>query len=186
MDQFGEQFINKQFGDSRKDIMNDFLPKEYEVPKSQGNYMKFNDPVNKFRVLSSAIVGFEWWTGTADGKRVPGRSRTWDEAVEQGVDPIKPFWAFVVWNYQTETINILEITQISIMRAIKEYVDNPEWGNPKKYDFTVSKTGKLKETRYSVMPSPSKSVDPAIIEQYKSMSINLNALYAGDDPFGDK
>jgi hypothetical protein len=56
--------------------MDEFLPTNYEVPVSDGNYMKLKIGENRFRVLSSAIVGYEYWT--KDNK--PVRSRTlWEE-----------------------------------------------------------------------------------------------------------
>ena len=36
-----------------------FLPENYKSP--EGNYMKLQDGENTFRVLSSAIVGWEYW-----------------------------------------------------------------------------------------------------------------------------
>ena len=39
-----------------------FLNKDYEVPKSNSNYTKLQDGENTFRVLGSAIVGWQYWT----------------------------------------------------------------------------------------------------------------------------
>jgi hypothetical protein len=51
--------------------MNDFLPAGYETPEIPSHYMEFEEGVNSFRILSNAIVGFEWWV--ANGKE--GRNR---------------------------------------------------------------------------------------------------------------
>ena len=40
-----------------------FLPTSYEVPNKPGNYMKFADGENRFRVLASPILGWEASTG---------------------------------------------------------------------------------------------------------------------------
>src|SRR6266568_8756190 len=124
--------------------MNDFLPTGYEVPKSPSNYMRFEDGENTFRVLSSAIVGFEYWN--TDKKPVRFKEAPEDMPaniqVKNGVaTKIKPFWAFVVWNYEDKMIQILEITQKTIMVAIKSLVENKKWGSPKGYDITVTRTG---------------------------------------------
>jgi hypothetical protein len=37
--------------------MTDFLPKDYQAPEVQSNYMTLEEGVNSFRVLSPAIVG---------------------------------------------------------------------------------------------------------------------------------
>ena len=181
MDTFDEQFIKNQFEEKN---MN-FLPTGYEVPKTASNYMKFEEGKNRFRILSSAIVGYEWWS-ESNGVRKPNRVKTYDEAVEQGIDPLKPFWAFVVWNYQQSKVQILELTQKGLMNSIKALVDDDEWGAPQEYDLTVTRTGKDKETKYALTPSPAKAIDPKIKEEYKGMSIDLNKLYVGDDPFGGK
>ena len=50
-----------------------FLPDGYEVPKSSGGgYMKFKQGANKFRILSSPVLGWEYWTESKEastGKR---------------------------------------------------------------------------------------------------------------------
>ena len=38
-----------------------FLPEDYKAPDSS-NYLKFKDGENTIRVLSSAIIGYEYWT----------------------------------------------------------------------------------------------------------------------------
>jgi hypothetical protein len=159
-----------------------FLPSGYKVPESVSNYMKFKEEKNKFRVLDSAITGYEWWTEDASGRH-PNRTKTMEEAVDQGVDPIKHFWAFPVYNYQQKAVQILEITQKTIMNGIKELVKSEDWGDPKGYDITVGKTGEKLETVYSVMPSPVKPISQEIVDKYKEMDLDLTALYRGDDPF---
>ena len=42
--------------------MNDFLPENYEVPKGESKYMKFEQGDNKFRILAKPIFGWEAWT----------------------------------------------------------------------------------------------------------------------------
>jgi hypothetical protein len=50
------------------------LPEGYTPPKSSGNYMKLIQGVNKFRILSKIIVGWETWV-EEDGKRKPVRAK---------------------------------------------------------------------------------------------------------------
>lgn len=159
-----------------------FLPPDYKEP--EGNYMKFKDGENVFRVLSSAITGFEYWT--ADNK--PIRSKTmWkstpkDIRVEKGKPTaIKHFWIFVVWNPVAEKVQILEVTQKGIMTAMKAYIGNKQWGDPKNYDFTVTKSGSGLETEYVVMANP-----PTPAPDVK-FDIDLEAIFEdGGDPFASK
>lgn len=159
-----------------------FLPTDYKIP-SQSNYMKLEKGSNKLRVLDSAITGFEWWEEDQNGGRKPHRRRTFQEAVKQGQEPIKHFWAFPVWNYATQSVQILEITQKSVMAMITSYVNNEDWGDPKEYDLTVNREGDGFDTEYTVIASPHKKVTDEVVQAYKNTSINLNALYEGKDPF---
>lgn len=144
--------------------------------------MKFEKGANKFRVLDSAILGYEWWVEEG-GKRSPERSRTFQEAVNRGVEPIKHFWAFPVWNYEESKVQILEITQKGIMSSIKTYVESEDWGDPKGYDLTVKREGDGFDTEYQVIASPHKALSKEIQAEFANTSINLEALYEGSDPF---
>lgn len=163
-----------------------FLPQGYESIPTNSNYLKFEDGENPFRVLSSAIVGFEYW----NTNNKPVRSKTsWNTIPddikydEDGRFRINHFWAFVVWNYNEKKVQVLEITQKKIMKALKALVDNPQWGDPKGYDITVTKSGKGFDTDYVTMPSPHSELDPEIASIYSNTQINLEALYSGKDPF---
>jgi len=163
--------------------MNDFFPEtDYKVPNTS-NYLKLTEGSHKFRVLSSAVVGYEYFT--TENKPVRSKEPFDDEPTDIKSDStIKHFWAFVVYNYDAKKIQILELTQKSIMNQMKGYMDNPDWGNPKTYDFTIKRTGSSKnDTEYSVMPSPHKPIDTEIVTKYESMKIDLNALFTGADPF---
>ena len=168
-----------------------FLEKGYKMPKQKSNYLKLEEGNHTFRVLSSAIVGWEAWIDTEDGGRKPLRAKSQDDlpevAFEQREIP-KHFWAFVIYNREEEQIQILEITQRSIMMKMEALVRNEKWGDPKEYDICITRTGKtMQDTNYSTMPEPKEKLDPAILKLYKDMDIKLDKLYSGGDPFsGDE
>lgn len=162
---------------------NDFFPEaNYSIPETS-NYMKLKaEGDHKFRVLSSAIIGYEYFT--ADNK--PVRSKVpFEETPNIKKDGrVSHFWAFVVYNHTAKRIQILEITQKSIQTAMKAYISNSDWGNPKGYDITINRKGTtINDTEYTVMPSPHKPIDSEITKKYESMKIDLNALYEDLDPF---
>lgn len=165
---------------------NGFLPAGYEVPASPSNYFKLQDGENTFRVLSSAVVGFEYWNTENKPirlKEMPDGMPS-DIRVDKGVvSKIKPFWAFVVWNYQTKQIQILQLNQKSIMTPIKALVDNKKWGDPKGYDITITRSGEGLETEYSTMPNPHSELDTEIKNAFEGKKIDLSALFEGLDPF---
>jgi hypothetical protein len=172
--------------------MNDFLPKGYETPETPSNYMELEEGQNSFRVLSSAIVGYKWWVDHGQEGRKPMRARTADEVPEEVKSATekraqaKHFWAFPVYNYQTKSIQVLELKQQTIMKAIEAFVKNPKWGNPQRYDLVIEKvkTGsKDWDVEYHVIPEPPTPLDPGIAELAKMVPVRLEALFDGGDPF---
>lgn len=166
-----------------------FLPENYNVPASPSNYMKFNKGENTFRVLTSAVIGYIYWN--VDGKPVrvkqmpketPIDIRTDDEGKPEA---IKHFWAFAVWNENEQKVQILEVTQKSVMNGIKALVDNKKWGDPKGYDITVTKSGEKLTTEYAVMPNPHSPISNLAGEEFMSKNVNLEALFEGGDPFAN-
>lgn len=163
------------------------LPNDYEVPQKIGNYMKFKTGENKFRLLTPVIIGWEAWVDTQDGGRKPIRHHQ-DESFDTSkidIDPetIKHFWAGVVWNYAEEKVQILEITQKGIQKSLTALERSKDWGSLLDYDILVNKSGEKLETEYSVNPVPPKPLSKKIEEEFAKVNVNLDALYAGEDPF---
>lgn len=173
--------------------MNDFLPEGTSIPKGQSNYMKLSEPENKFRVMGSAVTGFELWV-----KGKPVRNKTKEEFTPEqlanadinkftGKKKIPQyFWAFPVFNYQTKNIEILEVTQVTVMRGIDDYLKDEDYGDPKKYDLNVIRDDSAERVEYRVKAKPPKAIPNEIKEAYNSMTINLLALFKGENPFEGK
>lgn len=163
--------------------MTEFFTQDYKLPTSS-NYMKFLEGENTFRVLSSAIVGYEYF----NKENKPVRSKMpFDETpgIKEGGE-VKHFWAFAVWNYKDEKVQILEVTQKGIMGYIKGLVDNKRWGNPTGYDITVNRVGTGLASEYTCRAEPHSVIEDKIAEAWSKSNINLNALYEGGDPFKRK
>lgn len=165
----------------------EFLPKNYEEPVNYGNYAKLEEGPNQFRILGSAIIGWEWWEDSTDEKgqkiRRPRRVKDLKEATSP---ELKHFWAFPVYNYKASKIQILELTQKGIKQNIKGLVDNPKWGDPRGYDIVITriKTGPNDfDVDYTVQPDPKEELNPEISAAYEEMEIDMGALYSGEDPF---
>jgi hypothetical protein len=101
--------------------MNDFLPKGYKTPEIQSNFMELEEGKNAFRIFS---------VDAGEGNRKPIRVRTAEEiptSVKNATDnqsKAKQFWAFTVFNYKTNSIQVLELKQQTILRAIEALVNN--------------------------------------------------------------
>lgn len=165
-----------------------FLPKDYEIPQAASNYMKLEQGTNQFRVLSSPILGNEYWV-EEDGKRKPIRVRLGETIDLNDVpepDKIKHFWAFVVLDRADNKIKILELTQKSLQRSLRGLSQDEDWGDPKGtkgYDIVITREGEKLETKYELNPKPHKKLEDGVEALYKDMNINLEALFDGDDPF---
>lgn len=161
---------------------NDFFPNsDYEIADTS-NYTKFPVGETKFRVLSSAVIGFEYFK---ESDNSPVRSKEpFEERPTDIKGDIKEFWAFIVYNYKAKRVQIAEISKKSLKEQMMNYIKNPDWGSPKNYDVTVSRKGTgMNDTKYTIVCSPPKPTDASILAQFKSMKIDLNALFAGMDPF---
>ncbi len=169
--------------------MNTFLPDNYEVPQS-GNYMKFEDGDNEFLILDSAILGYEYWNLDNKPVRVAEKPTTMPADIrteDDGKKVIKHFWAFPVWNRKAQAVNVLEVTQKTVMGALQNLARSDKWGDPiMSYSITVTRTGKGFETEYNVVPNPKEEIPAEIVEaweQVKADGFDITRLFDGGDPF---
>lgn len=157
-----------------------FLPENYESPKSSNFYMKIQEGENRIRILTAPIMGWEDWQ---DKKPV---RFTLDQKPPKSFDPKKPvrhFWAFVVYNYIDQRIQILHITQATIRKSLEALCKDSDWGDPYAYDLKIIRTGEGVDTEYTVNPVPHKPTDQSIIDLFYDQPCNLEALFTNEDPF---
>ena len=160
-----------------------FLPEGYKTPSAASNYFKLVKGDNRFRILGEAIVGWEVWDKRDPKNTKVIRSRTpiteWSDQNEK----VKIFWAFPVYDYQSEEVKVFTPTQGTIQRPIENLSLDADWGDPKNYDICIKRTGDGMETEYSLVPIPPKPLRADIAKLYAEKYINLEALYDGGDPF---
>lgn len=157
-----------------------FLEQGYKPPRASGGYMKLEDGDNKFRILSQSLIGWEDWED-----KKPMRY-SYNEKPSKSIDPNKPikhFWAFIVWNYAEEQIQILEITQATIRNFVGGLCKDEEWGDPFHYDIKVTKKGEGVKTEYLITPCNAKPISDAIKLKFLEKPICLDAMIHGEDPF---
>jgi len=175
-----------------------FLPSNYEYQEAGvGNYTKLAEGANRLRILSSAIVGQEFWKADPEkeGKRMPVRRKPGEKILvsELEINPktgqpedIKEFWAFVVFNHQHSAFQIFDVTQSTIKEGFKILLESEDWGpDPRKYDIVVNRTGVEKATRYTVQAAPPKDMPEDAKKEFKKSKIDLKVLFDGGNPFED-
>ncbi len=166
------------------------LPKGYKAPEGSGSFMKFEDGVNRFRILSEAKIGWKGWKDEESFAREGVDKNIEDSEVDldnYGKKNVYAFWAVKVWDYKTDSIKILEIRQKGIMAAIQELEADPEWGDVREYDISVTQSKDGKRTKYTVRSSPQKPVSPDILEESEKSELDPADVFkeAGDEDFGE-
>ena len=82
-----------------------------------------------------------------------------------------------MYNYATEAIQILEITQKGIQKYILGLVNDPDWGKPQGYDIVVTREGDGLATKYTVAANPHKKMSADVLEEYKKSGITAESLF---------
>ncbi len=173
----------KQFKQLKNMSNNQFLPEGYNAPSTANSFMKFEDGDSTFRVLSPAVVGWEFWTNdnkVVRSKEIP--TETPNIKLDKKGNPTKPkhFWAFVVWNYDTSSVQVLHIAQKSVQTDILNLVNDADWGNPMDYDIKVNRSGKELLTKYQVSPKPKKPITEEMAEEFTSSAFDIEDMYFGN------
>ena len=158
------------------------LPTNHKRPiSSNSNYLKPQEGLSQFRILSNIITGWEDWSADKKVFRfklenpplkslVPGKK-------------VKYFWSMIVWNCLTEQIQIYSPTQITVQDALENLINDSDWGLPYNYDIKLTRKGEGVLTEYVVNPVPHKPVSQEILKAFRDRPIQLEALYEGLDPF---
>jgi len=171
--------------------MSAFLPTNYTVPetKSEGGglYMKLEQGENKIRILTAPLTGWQYWTN--DDKSIRLRKqpnfRPYNMRGQNkwgNPEKVKHFWCLVVWDYATESIRLLEITQATIQEGIATLNADEDWGDPREYNLKIVKTGEKMETEYRVIPARPQPLSEQIKEKIAENPIDLNATYFAVNP----
>ena len=146
------------------------------------DYFKFKAGDNKFRILTSPIIGYEYF----DTENKPHRSR---EVIKDPIDikddgKVKQFRAFVVYNYDEKRIQIMSVTQAGIKQQLQGYINDADYGSPMDYDIKINKTGESLETKYQVKPLSKSVISKEVAEAYKAVAldIDMEKFYDGWHP----
>lgn len=164
-----------------------FLPEGYkpQTGSGAGNFFKIQEGKQKIRIVTDATVGFQYWT--QENKPVSTKEypiNPPDIRVEDGKkDKIKEFWAVGIWDYDAKQLKVWQFTQASLKESILAYFQDEDWGNPRGYDLSITKSGKGLDTKYTVIAGNKGPVSAEIKAALAETDINLKALFDGGDPF---
>ena len=158
-------------------------------PESEGaSYLKWQPGENKIRIVKEMIDGWETWDNSDKNNpkvyRQPAKFTTEEHKGLNTDGKQRQFYAGLVWNYVSEKLEIMTITQKSIKEAIYFAATDPDWGSYTGYDFVVTKTGSGMDTSYSILPKPHKEFE--FQEVVDSTFCDLKRLYINEDPFEEQ
>jgi hypothetical protein len=158
----------------------------------------------RFALLSDEPLEFyECWGTAPDGSQKPFRfdyePTPEDITIElgnytpregrggTGTTDVKFAIAVPVFNYEAGTVQVMSLTQKSILRELDAISQEEDYSDLMAWDFTLSKKGTLLNTEYKLRPAPRKkgsqdTIDTAW-EKSKSNGFSLERLLTGGNPF---
>lgn len=141
----------------------------------------------RLRCMGPAKKGWEGWTTDNKPVRWPLRPAELPENIrkrEDGKDPLKNFMALLVWDYESSTFKVLQMTQKTLIADFTGYaLDKENWGSYVDWDFKIGRTGEGLNTKYSFNPMLPKAAPKQAVEEYKTLVFDINKLFDGEDPF---
>lgn len=158
------------------------LPKP---PASTSQFAKLQDGVNKFRFLSDVVFGWEGWKDKKPFRHEGEVCKIKPDQVDRNLngDPaISFFWAAVVWNYKEKKVQVLSLTQKTIMRVLYEYEQKEEFGDIKGYDIEITRAKEGDKTNYTTIALPPKTLSKEIKALYDATDVDLKALFTNEYP----
>ena len=159
----------------------------------------------RFALLNDQPLEFyECWGEDASGKPQPFRfaqdPSSEDIETEMGSDysrrmnregtapeAVKFAIAAPVYNYETEAVQILQLSQKSIISELDGISQMEDYANLLEHDFVLGKEGNGLDTKYSLRPVPRKKDSDKIIEAAWTESLeggfDIERLLTGANPF---
>jgi hypothetical protein len=162
----------------------------------------------RFALLSDEPLEFwEAWVEDAQGKCKPLRfvsEPTPDDIQAEagpnytrrmnrdgnGYEAAKFAIAVPVFNYSAEAVQVMALTQKSIIRELDSISQTEDYSNLLEWDFSIAKEGAQLTTEYKLLPLPrKKGSDAAISEAWsdaQSKGFDIKMLLTGGNPFSGK
>jgi len=108
-----------------------------------------------------------------------------------GPDPVVYSMAFWCFNYSTEEVQLLQLTQKGLIRELDQLLSMEDYQDTDQWDFVIAKdTSGPPSSWYSLRPAPVKKGTENLTElrwrEAQEKGYDLNQLLTGGNPFGGK
>ena len=105
----------------------------------------------------------------------------------ESVEPAKMACAAPVYNYTTARVEVMQITQKSILRELDGISQMEDYANLLEHDFVLGKEGNGLNTEYSLRPVPRKKGSEKAIggawSEAQESGFDIGRLLTGENPF---
>ena len=160
------------------------LPINFELPTTNNSYYKLETGKNQLQPVSDFEIGYQYFTdeGKPVKQRTPFEKTPTDigKAKDGTQNKIQFFIACLVWNPNTGTIELWQVTQKTIIKAIHDLETTKGWENTMDYALNITKTGEGLTTEYSILPSQPTPQTPEMIEAMKHNTIDIAKWFDGE------
>lgn len=151
-----------------------------ELDKKTSGFYELEEGQNEFRIVSAFAWGYKFnFKNSAEGaeKDYPFY-KTDDPEVEKNRSKLQLTASMVVYDYKTKELKPFNVHQKNILNAIREYVDNKNYGEPTGYDIIITKKGSGKETKYpSIIANPPEDTSKEVKEVLEKHDINVEKAF---------
>lgn len=120
---------------------------------SMSDYMRLAQGDNRVRIITAPYQFYVAWIKDASGASRKLNSALKDCPLVKRGEKIQTRWLVGVINRQTKSAEILEIGS-QIMNGIKQYSNEPGYGNPSGYDINIKRGKPGENPLYYIMASP--------------------------------
>ena len=147
-------------------------------------FMKLQQGMNRIRIVANPARISVHWVGDADGKNhkvlCPGKECPICQ--ELGEKP-QTRYMLMVLDRADGVVKQLEVGRM-IMKDIQTLAMDSDFGNPTQYDIKIQKDGSGRETRYHVMPAPSKTpltaAEKELVDKTPSLE-SMNKIHTAEE-----
>jgi hypothetical protein len=106
-----------------------------------------------------------------------------------GPEPVKFAIAVPVYNFESSTIQVMSLTQKSIIKEIDQVSQVEDYADLKAWDFILAKEGTGLNTDYKLRPVPRKPSTQSTIDsawsECQEAGFDIHRLLDGGNPFKD-
>jgi hypothetical protein len=104
-----------------------------------------------------------------------------------GLEQPKFAISLFVYDYQSETIKVLELTQKGLIKELDGISQEEDYADLNAWDFTITRKGLSLNTEYTLRPAPrKKGFDEKIAEAWSAAQADgydITRLIGGGNPF---